>query len=284
MAARGSTGEEEGGEGYFASVSDLMVGILFIFLLMLAIFALNLRDTEHVAKEEFERQQAEAARQREANATLRALLNQTLAELERELQDRARARDQMLADIAQRLDRQGIRITIDHQSGILRIAGDLLFETGSAGLGPEARRVVGLLGDALVSIPPCYTLPDATCPANTRPVLGAVLVEGHTDRRPVTPGGRFRDNDQHSTERALAVFGELRGRQPRLGELRTLAGAPLLGVSGYGERRPLEDARGDSPDELRRNRRIDLRFVLAAPGARQLEEMRQKLQQARETP
>jgi len=32
--------EEEGG-GYFASVSDLMVGILFVLLLMLTVFALN---------------------------------------------------------------------------------------------------------------------------------------------------------------------------------------------------------------------------------------------------
>ena len=33
--------QEEAGEGYFASISDLMVGILFIFLLMLAVFAIN---------------------------------------------------------------------------------------------------------------------------------------------------------------------------------------------------------------------------------------------------
>src|ERR1700730_6126060 len=33
--------QEDAGEGYFASISDLMVGILFIFLLMLAVFAIN---------------------------------------------------------------------------------------------------------------------------------------------------------------------------------------------------------------------------------------------------
>ena len=32
---------EDAHEGYFASISDLMVGILFIFLLMLAVFAIN---------------------------------------------------------------------------------------------------------------------------------------------------------------------------------------------------------------------------------------------------
>jgi hypothetical protein len=36
--------EEPESEGYFASVSDLMVGVLFVFLLMLTVFALNFRD------------------------------------------------------------------------------------------------------------------------------------------------------------------------------------------------------------------------------------------------
>ena len=42
--------EESGGEGYFASVSDMMVGILFIFLLLLTVFALNFREAEQEQK------------------------------------------------------------------------------------------------------------------------------------------------------------------------------------------------------------------------------------------
>ncbi len=60
MSAVGLDGSEEGGEGYFASVSDLMVGILFVFLLMLTVFALNFRDTEDeqkVARDELIKQQ-----------------------------------------------------------------------------------------------------------------------------------------------------------------------------------------------------------------------------------
>ncbi len=37
---------EDAHEGYFASISDLMVGILFIFLLMLAVFAINYADED----------------------------------------------------------------------------------------------------------------------------------------------------------------------------------------------------------------------------------------------
>src|SRR5258708_9137252 len=42
--------DESGGEGYFASVSDMMVGILFIFLLLLTVFALNFREAEQEQK------------------------------------------------------------------------------------------------------------------------------------------------------------------------------------------------------------------------------------------
>ncbi|HYE43216.1 MAG TPA: hypothetical protein VEA15_07460, partial [Caulobacteraceae bacterium] len=58
MATTAGT-EEEAGEGYFASISDLMVGVLFVFLLMLTVFALNFRDAE-------EEQVIERARYEEA--------------------------------------------------------------------------------------------------------------------------------------------------------------------------------------------------------------------------
>jgi chemotaxis protein MotB len=38
---------------------------------------------------------------------------------------------------------------------------------------------------------------------------------------------------------------------------------PLLGVSGFGSRRPLPQAQGDTDAEYALNRRIDLRFLLA---------------------
>ena len=55
------------GDGYFASVSDLMVGILFVFLLMLTIFALNYRQAEQdqlVQRSLYERLAAELQQQK----------------------------------------------------------------------------------------------------------------------------------------------------------------------------------------------------------------------------
>ncbi len=47
------------------------------------------------------------------------------------------------------------------------------------------------------------------------------------------------ENDRLSTARALTVFAERRQQQPLLDDLRNTEAQPLLGVSGYGERRPL---------------------------------------------
>ena len=46
MARIRASQEDDGGEGYFASVSDLMVGVLFVFILMLTVFVVNFRDAE----------------------------------------------------------------------------------------------------------------------------------------------------------------------------------------------------------------------------------------------
>ena len=57
MSARDA--HEDDGEGYFASISDLMVGILFVFLMMLTVFALNLRDSEDVSRRKFDEKVAQ---------------------------------------------------------------------------------------------------------------------------------------------------------------------------------------------------------------------------------
>ena len=55
--ARGWGGAAKGGgrhaedESYFVSVSDLMVGLLFLFIIILMAFALNFRSAEDAAEE-----------------------------------------------------------------------------------------------------------------------------------------------------------------------------------------------------------------------------------------
>ncbi|MBX5470991.1 MAG: hypothetical protein IRZ23_00835 [Acetobacteraceae bacterium] len=311
---------EHAGESYFASISDLMVGILFVFLLMLTIFALNYRDAEQDQlierqkyeqlrvqleqqqreterqkaeaerqKAEAERQKAEAERQRreaqveqEKNRQLRVLLRDALDRLEYDIQQREQARQNLLAKLAEQLRARGVQVVIDQHSGVLRLSGDLLFATGSAALSPEAVKTVGILADVMMRILPCYagSPPSSECPDDSIPVLETVLIEGHTDHRPFMETFRYRDNDQLSTERALAVFSELRRAQPGLDAVRNSDGLQLLGASGYGDRRPLPDAQGNSEEDFRRNRRIDIRFVLTSRTSEEMQRLRDEIRRA----
>jgi chemotaxis protein MotB len=277
--------EAEGGDGYFASVSDMMVGILFVFLLMLTVFALNYREAEQ--KQEVSRAELEAAKEEARLQTARAdrlrkLLEQAAAQLQRDIEASSNARDRLLTILESTLSRHNIRVWVDRQAGILHLPGDLLFGTLSAMLAPKQRESVGILADALSQTLPCFTpIADRThCDPADLPILETVLVEGHTDRRPIgSVGTGFRDNDQLSTERALAVFAELHRVQPSLDELRNADRSyPLLGVSGFGAQRPLPQAQGNTDPDYALNRRIDLRFLLARTA--ELERLRSQIDAA----
>jgi flagellar motor protein MotB len=285
---------EEAGEGYFASISDLMVGVLFVFLLMLTIFALNYRDDSAqladliIRAEQAERaaaaakieaqQQAEEARQRTAeanrlraqNEALRLRLAEAATALERELQDREQVRAVLLQRLANGLDAAGIRFVLDQQSGVLHLSDEVPFAIGRSDLtDPRARHTVQVLAEVLAATLPCFAqgAERHDCGPGDVPILEAVLVEGHTDRQAypsLTAAQSQQENDRLSTARALTVFAELRQQKPVLDDLRNTASQPLLGVSGYGERRPLPDATTLAEADFKRNRRIDLRFVLSS--------------------
>jgi outer membrane protein OmpA-like peptidoglycan-associated protein len=113
--------------------------------------------------------------------------------------------------------------------------------------------------------------------------LETVLVEGHTDRQRfqgLDATGSQDRNDRLSAERALAVFLELRRSQPGLDVLRNSANLPLIGVSGYGERRPRADATCSADGNCPDNRRIDLRFVLSARTSDEVQRMLDEISKA----
>lgn len=315
MSAVGLDGSEEGGEGYFASVSDLMVGILFVFLLMLTVFALNFRDTEDEqkvaraelikqqeltlrAQEEAKRAQEEAARdkqraelaEREALAKeeksrqLQAALDKAILKLRYDLEYRQALRTKLLNSLAKSLADRDVQVKIDPDTGILRVSGDLLFEKDKSELLPKALARIGLLGEVLATVLPCYTNSRSRdgCAADSSAILDAVLVEGHTDRQPYKQLPLLQSqerNDQLSTDRALSVFKRLWQGSFGLENLKNDDGLALLGFSGYGERRPLPDALGSSGSDHERNRRIDLRFVLSPRTSEEFDRLQREIDQ-----
>lgn len=262
MMRRPSTaGADDDGAGYLMSVSDMMAGLLFVFLITLVAFVINFR----IATDE----------QREAQEAAEAEKEQAIVEKERaeavrdDLTNARRLREQMLEDIRRRLEERGIRVEIDNDHGVLRLSENAIsFGSSQAELKAAEQAKLGQIGVVLLDVLPCYAADaGADCDERTRGKLEAVFIEGHTDNVPLQPGGRFRNNLDLSAQRAMYTFELLKTREPGLADLRNKLGQPLFSVSGYGEGRPVIEH--PAPTDEPRNRRIDLRFIMAPPPATQ---------------
>ena len=182
--------------------------------------------------------EAQAARDKIAIASLGKSLNNALASRVQELQ---RFRSEFFGQLREILSgRDDVRIVGDR----FVFQSEVLFAQGQANLGPEGQDQLGQLAIALNQI--AAEIPDD--------IDWILQVEGHTDDIPVR-AGRFADNWDLSTERALSV-------------VRFLADAGLpanrLAAAGYGEFQPLDPA---GTDEARlRNRRIEMKLTQRISG------------------
>lgn len=233
-------------ESYFVSMTDLMVGMLFVFIIMLMAFALNLKDQQ---------EQVDAATERLTKANI--------------------ARAELLKQLQEALQREGVSVLIDLQNGVLRLPEKLLFGPGEYLVDGEGRRALSALATHLAALLPQYACSSgesrAECPPETAARLETIFIEGHTDQIPI--GGkltaRIADNWELSARRAIEVYRQLIRVRPELDRFETdrnlTAGKSekLLGVSGYAERRPV--AEGNTSEARANNRRIDLRFIMATP-------------------
>lgn len=221
-------------ENYFVSMTDMMVGLVFIFIILVMYYALQFR------------------------------------EVTEELTGADNTRAEILQQIQASLKSKGVDVTIDTQNGILRLPDSILFDSGQDTLKPDGRDKVARLAMALDEILPCYTEQDsstlrrADCPVSDHRIE-SVYIEGHTDRDPFARGGR--DNWDLSAVRAINTYRAVALARPGLTGLCARKGGgecePVLSVSGYGPQRPIDS--GDSDEAKSRNRRIDLRIIMITP-------------------
>jgi flagellar motor protein MotB len=253
-AAAGRHGARAAGEGgdYFASMTDLMLGLIFIFIIMLVGFAMNL----HSAESRMETQLRPS--------------------------ETALARHEMLHDVA-RILKGVLPVTIDEENGTLQLGGDILFPQGSADTYRDALPKLKLLARALDLVLPCYAVvpdagPLAQCAGKAKGRLDAVYIEGHSDATPIRTE-RFKNNWDLSAARATETFKRLVGYVPGLAKLANDRGERLIGVSGYGATRPVDESK--TPLAMQRNRRIELRFIMARSETPQLDAMTGLIDEAR---
>ncbi len=132
-------------------------------------------------------------------------------------------------------DREDIRVVGDR----FMFQSELFFETASADIGPDGRRQLDSVADALLEI-------SDKIPGDLAWVL---QVEGHTDRRAIRTE-EFPSNWELSTARAQSIVNYLveQGVPPQ-----------RLSAAGFAEFHPIDDR--DTPEAWRRNRRIELRLT-----------------------
>ncbi len=292
---------EPGEDSYLASVSDLLVGLLFVFIIMLMAFALNFRSAEQEAKtvkRDLEAELAEVAAERDRIRAQRERLaaerdalaaqrdellaqQNALQELVARFAERQVVRAEMLQTVARMLAAREVRVALEPEKGILRLPEELLFPSGRAEFTAEGRRALRVLAAVLARVLPCYAQAPAgtgaSCPAGARPVLESVLIEGHTDDLPIH-AGPYRDNWELGAARGVNTFKALVEYEPLLDRFRNGRGEALLGVSSYADRRPVSWAH--TADARRLNRRIDIRFLLAAPSPEELAVVRREMEAA----
>jgi chemotaxis protein MotB len=287
FAARVHKVEEEEKKDVFAPVADLMVGVVFIFIIMVLALSLVMmedavpRPLYDQTAQELKAVKAERDALREERDALQKradrfadfvsyLKTQGVVPLLDRLAEADATRARILQMLKEKLAAQGVAVEADFRAGVLRLPTGNLFESGAADPTPHGRDVIRLLGAALADVTPCF-LPGApaTCPPQSQDsVLNAVYIEGHTDAAPLHgTGDRLRDNWDLSAARAIEAFRIARDADPRVPGLKNAEGKSLLGVSGYADTRPVTEGLSDKQriDKavMETDRRIEVRLIMA---------------------
>lgn len=235
---------------YWVSFSDLMSGLLVIFILAVIALIIDLTEkTERMKKAE------EELKRRTEN------VKQGIEELKRaEL-----ARKNIIHEIKDELAKRNVLVKIADNETVIRIPeSTLAFQSGSDKIPTHSKPAVKEIGSVLNQ---------AISRHNRINYLDTIFIEGHTDSDDIYYRGK--GNWGLSVDRAISVwnFWENQGDlTPKFNTIINHNGQSLFSVSGYAAtRRVEEDERTDT--NKRRNRRIDIRLTVKKPTILQLEQV-----------
>ena len=218
---------------FFISMTDMMVGMIFLFIIMLMFFALKL--------------------ERAATQSVNLVASLTTT-------DEVRAA--ILNDLQTDMVKQGIQVLSNPQQGVLSLSENILFDKGKAELSRRGEEAVAVLAQSLYNNLVCYTVladgpPARDCPA-TAHSIEAVLIEGHTDS-----DGADIANWTLSVKRSFNAYQSMMAANPNLPRLLNRNMQAIFSVAGYGKQRPAYP--NDIDENKRKNRRIDLRLIMVPP-------------------
>ncbi len=240
---------------YFVSMTDMMVGVIFVFIIIVSYFVLQLQ-----------RNIEEQVRNIDEQENYRVKVEQR--------------KTQLVSTLAAALRLAGIEVTEDPVMGVVNLEGDGLFNTGSSDLAEreEALEKINVLAMTLHATLGCFVfyrtdvgaLPLQnweTCNEDSV-FIDSIYVEGHSDSALFTrflPDGS-RNNLQLSARRATNTYEQLVVFQSGLTSFMSPNVQQALSVAAYGDQRPVES--NETPEGRAQNRRIAIRLVMYMPGTR----------------
>ena len=180
---------------------------------------------------------ASEIRDRESNTKIADLGRRLNVALAQRVQELNRYRSDFFGRLREILsDRENIRIVGDR----FVFQSEVLFPVGAEEINEAGQEEMRKLAQAIIELQ-----------REIPPEINWVLrVDGHTDNRPLSGTGRYRDNWELSSARATSVVKFL-----------IAEGVPAnrLVAAGFGEYQPLDE--GDSDEARSRNRRIELKLT-----------------------
>lgn len=240
---------------YWISFSDIMAGLLVIFVLAAVALILELTQKSQDWDQAIE-----------------------------EIVKAEEVRSDLLREIVKELNDQNIPVYLSENETVLRIPEDALsFESGKYRFEEEIQKETALVIASVIY--------QSIIKDDRQKYLDTIFIEGHTDDSPYS-NPAIKGNWGLSTFRAIELWEtweEFTGEGRRLSDLENNMGKKLFSVSGYAETRPAKCTNGDEDvdnpvvchkgrlsDALskKKNRRIDIRFTVKHPTLRELEDMK----------
>ena len=234
---------EQKSDAFNLSISDLMAGILAIFILALSYFILNFG---------------------QANA---------------QLTQNAEKREKLLQEIKNEMKKQhNINVTVLEKEGILRLPDGILFEKGEIEPNEDGKRVIVKLREILYKTLTSEKYKDAI---ETIFIEGHTDNTPVSDSNPEyknnwelsakraiatwTLLGELKETEDENIKKE----NKTEKNKKTLANLENKNGEKIFSCSGYADTRRIKD--NDTEDNKRSNRRIDLRFNIATPTNEELE-------------
>jgi chemotaxis protein MotB len=267
------------GENYFISMTDMMVGMLFIFIILLMSFALLFRHQTDV--------QVKTTKQQSNKIEVAEAVGRELDETESriskrldEIREASQLRLRLLTELRNQLSKEGLVVEISSSGDVLRLTeAAVQFPINNFTLIGDAKRNVGKIARVLARVLPSYSIcsrgrvpPQCRTPAQAS--VETVFIEGHTDDTGIDDM-----NWSLSAQRAASTYRELTTITPELRRILNRRQEEILSISGYSSTRPIDTA--ETLAAWSRNRRIDLRFVMDTDATSGLEEIKGLLQKMR---